>query len=247
MHNKFSCYKCRSLIAKRFRQIIKHLLQNIWKQKLGILFIAISCTFLSIWYSRSLPHNVYDSQTTLTIRTHYNTFPTYINAQDINKRLIEAIQYEVLNDSSLQSMINDNKLFEDEFVENAFANSTSTETIRRRILKSITVEPDSNWSYVSAFQITYRDTNPENARRVLLALTDKLVSSQSQIADSYPEPVVFGKHDTFMVLSSASVPHRPIITKRFRIIAFGMFSGLFLGMILALIYGLPEIFRKKPE
>lgn len=234
----------------KFSLTITPFLQNIRKQKLGILFIALITTSICAWYASKLP-NVYESKAILEIKLVDNYFPLQKSRKkSLNRRLIEVFDRDVLNDSSLENLIDNRYLFGYER-----ASGTSIETIKNRVRNNLVVEGGNRRTFDTVvFSLKYRDADPQNARLVLSALTEKLTNSYwgSTDEDLLTQRVFSGvmnftdREQSIKVLSPPNEPYKPVAPKRFRIVAFGMFSGLFLGLFLATIYGLPEIYRGKP-
>jgi polysaccharide chain length determinant protein (PEP-CTERM system associated) len=149
--------------------------QIVWKRKWLIILPAIAITIAVAWVVWRLP-NVYESTTLLIVRP--STIPgalvPTLSDVDLSMR-ISNIGQIVTSRSSLEPLILKYNLYRAERQQ-----GQPMETIVERMRTDIVIEVDKSRNDVTnAFQISYRERDPNNTKRVTEELAGKYVTAQT--------------------------------------------------------------------
>ena len=153
--------------------------RRVWYILLPTLAVGIAVSWV-VW---KLP-NIYESRTVLTLKppTISQSVVRPLSEEDLSQRLT-TISQEVLSRSMLEPMIAKYNLFQSER-----AAGTPMELLIEKMKRNITVEPKKNdKEEVAAFQLSYRDREPQSARAVTAELASKFVNEQIQTSINVSE------------------------------------------------------------
>lgn len=219
-----------NLIKKRGSKMKEKLiwfLRRIWRQSHIVLSFAVLGIAVMSWQAWRKPP-IYKASQTLTIS------PLKLESQnrdswenDVAVRLYSHIEEN--EEASLKTLIEKNNLFNEERADGQSIDVLVEKLLRRIEVTNLITDQDS----VTVLDLSYISVNREEAEAVTSALVTQLIDSQTD------------EQNQIRVLSSCCQQTNVVAPKRLLMITFGLFAGLFVGVLFAAMIGKKEDTSKK--